>query len=237
MNAINLIGSQLSLTEKLEPQIEDVKTICAFTGEEITKGYPLSNLIKKTFTDHAYIRYNSRYTSINAVCCIEAVIPSGDRFNSLRNYSYFVNESELKLLKREEILDIILSLKSEPFVLSVTYSNKKHTSYKSVLNTSKDQFKVITDKGLVSVDMNKVRKLLPIIQSWYTVVRGKESTAAQPTYFTKVDILNGCTNHKKIKLYGIEKYFNESKIIQQYRNTAFLNLIVHILNKSTYVKS
>lgn len=231
MNSINLISKHLD-ENNLSIEVHDVDAVCAFTGEQISRGVKNKDLIKKTFTDWAYLKYRSDFSSVDAALCIEAVIKSEKGFNSLRNYSFFATESELVFLRREDILDLVLSVPSTPFVLCVTYSNKKHTAYKATVNYNQKNFIVTTDIGDVNIDIDKVRSILPIIQSWYTVVRGKEETSAQPTYFTKAEILNGCDNHKRINDYGIEKYYKENEIIEQYRNTAFLNFIVHILNKS-----
>ena len=136
-------------------------------------------------------------------------------------------------MKREDILQEILSLNDSPFVICVTYSNKKHTAYKSTLNYSIEKFVVTTDLGDVVVERKKLEAILPTLQSWYSVIKGKQNTSTQPTYFTKSEILNGSTNTKRIRQYGVEKYFRENAEIGKYRNTAFLNLIVHILNKKS----
>lgn len=230
MNNLQLIASGLDINN-LSLTVQNVNTICSFTGEKITKGVANNDLIKKTFTDHCFLRYSSDYSSVDAAMCISAVIQGSKGFNSLRSYSFLATKGELSILKRESILETILNLKSTPFVLCVTYSNKKHTSYKSIINTDVNNFVVTTDIGNVSISIDTIRRILPVIESWYSIVDGKEKTSTQPTYFTKNDILIGCSNAKKIKEYGVAKYFKEDQKIQEYRNTSFLKLIVHILNK------
>lgn len=232
MTSIEFIAQHLN-PENLKIPIIESNTICSFTGGKIIKGVENKNLIKKTFTDHEYLKYSSDFSSVEAALCIEAVIPSEKGYNSLRNYSYLVTDTELKLLKREETLDTILSLKDTPFVLCVTYSNKKHTAYKSTLNYNIEKFVVTTDLGDVVIERKKLQSILPTLQKWYNVVEGKENTSTQPTYFTKAEILNGSDNIHRIRQYGIEKYYRENAEIEKYRNTAFLNLIVHILNKKS----
>lgn len=230
MTSVDFIAKHLPL-ENLNITILPVNDVCSFTGKVINEGVENKTLIKKTFTDHAYLKYPSDYSSVEAALCIEAVIPAKKGFNSLRNYSYFVSEKELKLLKRDEILDLILNLNESPFILAVTYSNKKHTAYKTTLNYNSEKFVVTTDVGDVIIERKKLLDILPVLQNWYTVVEGKQDTSAQPTYFTKAEILSGSENIKRIRQYGIEKYYCENAEIEKYRNTAFLNLIVHLLNK------
>lgn len=206
---------------------------CAFTGQQITEGVLLKDIIRKTFTDHAYIRYRSAYASKDAALCIEAVYDTGSRLNSMRNYSYLATEKELRILQRADLLDVLMQPKPLPFVLAVTYSNKKHTAYKCSLNTSNSNFIVTTDVGDVLFDHQDAAAILPVLQSWYCIVPGKEQAEKQPTFFTKEHILHGCSSTKRIMQYGIEKYFAENEVIQGFRNTAFLNLLVHTLNKTT----
>ena len=74
--------------------------------------------------------------------------------------------------------------------------------------------------------------MLEILNSWYKVLDGNESKQ-QPTYFTKADILGeNVPTYNKIKVYGIYKYLQEVKTLESYRNTLYLKLLVHILNKT-----
>ncbi len=227
MNSIDFIGKHLD-RNNLKLQIHEVDTVCSFTGLPIKEGVSNSDLIKKTFTDHAYVKYASGYSSINAALCIDAVLPSEKGFNSLRSYSYLVTDKKLSLLKREDIENILLNPPKEPFILVATYSNKKHTAYKTKVNYSNKKYQVTTDLGNLIANTSEVKKIHKIIKKWYTV---NKDTKAQPTHFTKSEILNGCDNTKRIEAYGIDKYFRENEIIQQHRDTAFLKLLTHALNK------
>lgn len=228
MTNLELIAQHLNELN-LKLPIHKVDTVCSFTGEKIVAGVSNDDLIQHTFTDHAYIKYPSGYSSIHAALCMSAVIKSEKGFNSLRNYSYLATNQELKLLKRSDILSILVEPPSTEFVLCVTYSNKKHTAYKSRVNYSDDDYVVTTDKGNVEVNLYNLKYILPILQSWYTVTK---DTKQQPTYFTKKDILNGCSDTRRIHAYGVEKYFEESAQIESFRNTAFLELVVFALNKN-----
>lgn len=232
MTVIDFIAKHLDPNNLKEGFVkEGIDAVCSFTGRRITKGVPNKKLIKSTFTDHDYLKHSSEYSSVEAAMCIESVYPAPKGLNALRNYSYLVTENELIVLARNEVLKHILEPPKGLFVLCVTYSNKKHTAFKAKLNGNRDVFWVVTDVGNVLVDRSKVVKILEVAEKWYTVVEGKEGSKAQPTYFTKADILNGCSNMKKIKEYGVDKYFEENSILQEFRDTDYLQLIVHALNK------
>jgi len=225
-------GNQKGKEVDLFPIHENIDEICCFTGEKITRGILKSDVIKDVFTDHQYIKHESNYISLDAVFCMQRVIPNKtDGLTSLRNYHFICTEKELNLLKREQLEETLFNLKNEPFVFVITFGFKKHTTFKSKINQSNQNFIITTDKADIKVSMNDVNKIYPVMKKWYTVVKGKENTSAQPTYFSKDDILHGCSNYKKIEDYG-DHYFNENEIIKPFRNSLFLELLAYILNKS-----
>lgn len=225
MTSVNLIGQHLN-RDNLKLKVYPVDTVCAFTGKQITEGVRNSDLIKKTFTDHEYLRYPSEYSSIDAALCIEAVIPGKTRMNALRNYSYLATEKELIFLDRSQILDVILWPPAGYYVLCCTYSNKKHTAYKAVVNHGYPVV-VTTDINTVEVTKTHLVEILPIIRRWYTVIPEKQ----EQTYSTKKEIETGIVSAKKIERYGVD-FFEENARLDKYRGTQVLKLLVHILNKN-----
>jgi hypothetical protein len=228
---MNLISKHLD-KKNLKLKIYQVDSICAFTGIKVSEGVLMKDLIKKTFTDQELIKFNSDHASIEIALLIEAVIKSEKGFNSLRNYSFYADESKLELLKRENILELLLDIPNKPFQIGVTFSNKKHLAYKSPVNFDTDNFQIVTDLGIVNFGKQKAIKVVEIAQKWYTVLPGKKETSTQQTFFTKEQI-KGTTqpNHKQIEAYGLQKYFKESQELNKFRGTALFNLIIHILNK------
>lgn len=216
--------------------IEGLDTVCAFTGRHISKGYKLTDIISKVFTDFEYIRYDSKYVSEEIALCIQEVIPTakGGK-NSLRSYSYLATEKELRFFKREDTLELLLNIPETPFRMAVSFNFKKHTSYKTALNSSKDNFVVATDLFNVRFDRTEVLRFLPLIQSWYTIIPGKEGSSQQPTFFSKADILGGNADYKKQVVYGLDKFESENEFLKPYRNTQLLTFIVHVLNKKIHV--
>lgn len=229
---MELISKHLSEKNLKIKIYSDFSDICAFTGKPLTRGVLIDDLISDVFTDWEFVKYESKYASVEIALCISEVIQGKTGFNSLRNYNFMANSHELLLLQRNEILNNFLNIKHTPFRCGVTFNNKKHLSFKTILNTDVNDFIVTTDiMGNVKFNIGVVNKILPIIENWYSVVSGKETTSAQPTYFTKDEILYGNAQYKKQELYGFDRYEHENDFLQQYRNTNFLKLLVHILNK------
>lgn len=218
----------------IKSPVVECDTICAFTGEKIKEGVLKSKLLSIKFTDFDLIKYNSDYVSVGIALLLSNVIDNGKgRFNPLRNYSFYADKNGYRLLAREDILELLLDIPDVPeFQICVTYSNKKHIAYRSKPQINKNLFTVTTDRGNVLFDMIKVRRALPIIQSWYTILPGNKSKQ-EPTFFTKAEILGeALPNYNKITTYGTSKFFKENKKIEEFRGTFLLNFLVHILNKT-----
>ena len=111
--------------------------MCAFTGEAIEAGYPLKALLSGNFTDQAYFRFPSNYASVAAALCLSDVVPSKSRPDymvGIKLASSLVTASALRWLDRADWLAVLLTPPAPPFVLCLTYANKKHMSYKARVN-------------------------------------------------------------------------------------------------------
>lgn len=216
----------------LKPKVKPCEAVCAFTGVPITEGVLLDELLSDVFTDYEYLRYPSKFASVGAACCIAEVLPAEKKLNSLRNYSFFATASEFRYLQRDSALALLLNMPATPFVVGITYSNKKHLSYKSRTQTNPAHYIVTTDVGDVLFDLSKAVRILSLCQPWYSVSLQNAAKADQPTNFTKAEILTGqVANYGKIVAYGVERFASENAELQQFRNTPLLDLIVHLLNK------
>lgn len=212
--------------------IYNCNSICAFTNKQITKGVLKSDIISKTFTDFDLIKYKSDYVCVDIALLLSRIIKNDKgNYNSIRNYSFYCDNDGYKLLSRNEILDLLLNLKTNKFQICITFKNKKHIAYRSKIQLNNKNFIVTTDIGQILFDVKLTKSILPIIQSWFTITN---DTKQQPTYFNKSDILGlSIPNFKKINAYGIDKYFNENFILDKYRDTLYFKLLIHILNKKT----
>lgn len=217
----------------IKSPIVECNSRCAFTGEKIKEGVLKSKIISKTFTDFDCIKFKSDYVSVGIALLLSNVIKTEKgTFNSLRNYSFKTNTKGFDILNRANILDFLLSKKSTPFQICITFSNKKHIAYKSKKQVSSNFFTITSDIGDIIFDVSKTKEILPVIQRWYSVVKDNKSKQ-QPTNFTKSEILGeNIPIFKKIQAYGASKYFKENNIIEKYRNTLYFKLLIHILNKT-----
>lgn len=256
MQPIDFIAQHLNINNLSKP-VHKCNNVCAFTGNKITEGVKLKDITAGTFTDYEYIRYNSEYASVNTALCISQSIlndtPSytdrerieidesavkfefkeykkfKQKINSLRSYSFICTNDDLLLLSREDFMRNILNPPEPPFIIAYSFNNKKHISYKSVISYSKEEFFVCTDSlGNVKFEAEKVNFIYPIIQRWYT--KNNEIHKVNESYFNKTEILSGSENYGKIKTYGIDLYEKENAIIEKYRNTSFLTIMVRLLN-------
>lgn len=198
MNSINFIGKHLlHYKGNIKIKIYDCDTICAFTGDKIYKGVKKKEFIKDSFTDIEYIKYQSDYCCVESILCMSEVVPNGKgKFNSLRSYSFIVTENELKIIKnRQDIVNFILN-QEIPNIIAYSFKNKKHISYKSIINYNSSDCVVSTDNGNIKFILDNFKEAYDYAMRWYSVVPGKEKM--QQTYFTKDEIQNGVTNYKKI---------------------------------------
>ena len=183
LHPVELIGKHLD-RNNLRLTNYAINSKCAISGKDITQGILVTDLVSDVFTDWQYIRHG-KYVSIEAALCIAEVIKTDKGYNSLRNYSYIATPDKFQFLKREHILDTLLTLNESQFCIAVSYSFKKHLSYKCVLNEQSESFYITTDVGTFLFDKNKVRDFLPILQSQYSI------STKDFTYFTKQDIAAG----------------------------------------------
>ncbi len=215
-----------SFTDK---PIKEYDCQCKLCGKDSNFG--VSGMITDTFTDHAYFRNPESDLLCRDCAVVLGKIEHNGKKTFLRNFSFLCTEEEFRILKREEILDIILKPPKGKFILCVTYNNKKHMAFKAQIQENREWFRVTTDTGVVAVDRKKAEDIISVIQNWYSVIPEKADTKAQPTYFTKQDILTGCNNYKKMEEYGAEKYFTENQQIDRLRRSGMFKLLVFCLNK------
>ncbi len=181
-------------------------------------------VIGASFMDDAFLS-GSNYLCIYCAACIGIGQPQN---LAIRTTSFLATEKQLIRLKREQLWENILHPPVVPFVFGITYTHKKHISFKSYVNFSRDIYMIRTENESVTIKRDAIRNLCEIIQNWYTICR---DISTKPTFFTKQDVLSGCNNYKKIEHYGADRYLSENKKIERYRKTSLLKLLVYALNK------
>ena len=218
----HLIGRHLRVPEGSPPAGP-----CCMCGDADAPQLDRAKAISSTFPDGDRLGSEARVCVYCAACLgygIEA------RTEWLRNHSFVATEGELVRLKREEIWARLMSPPKEPYVFGVTYAHKKHVSFKAPVNLPGQRpFVVRTENGECRMDPDgRDAGLIAAIRRWYTVCR---DTAQQPTWFTKAEILAGCSNFRRIEDYGVERWRSDDEVIAPRRRTPELELYVHVLNK------
>lgn len=209
---------------------QGIDTVCRMCGCPITSGYSTKDVIKKTFTDYDYLRFESDHVCADCTVCLGKIAyeKNGETKETyLRCFSFLATDHEFITLPRVELLPLILNPPNPPFALTITYLGQKHTAFKSHLNYDRFIFLIRTDKGDVLVDVALARQISEISQRWYSEQPEKPTF----TWFTKDEILHGCSNLMKIENYGLQKYFQENQLLSQWRGLPLFELIIHCLQK------
>lgn len=216
------------------------EAVCAFTGKPLFEGVAKKHLLSSNFTDFEYLRYVSDYVSKEAYLCMKPVRVEGlEKPIELRNYSFIVTETSIKVLSQSDFLPLLLNPPAPPFVLcvsfdvqvktndkgilqaSVTMPTKKHASFKTQINYGRDDYVIHTGRELIEVSRAKAEEIYNLIRGWYTYKDDKK----KETWFSKADILAGCSNYNRIQAYGINRYYEENERLGRCRGTGLLKLI------------
>lgn len=204
-------------------------TVCCMTGQPLQQACLKKDVIGDNFTDIQYLRYPSAYISPDIAKLIVGKAVDG---NGLRNYSFYADNHGLVILKREDIWGHIFAAKDQPFILGVTFSNKKHIAFKATPQYNSDNFRIYTDIGECEFYFDWLKPAISYMQEWYTIVPGKENSTQQSTFFTKANILGETPpTVAQIKAYGEDWYFSENKIFEKYRQMLVFKVLVFALNK------
>jgi hypothetical protein len=225
---MNLIARHILDTALSIPIVDTENAVCAVSGEKLSLACHKKDVIGENFTDHTYLRHKSDYISPDVAKCILPVVNG----NSLRNYSFFATPFELRLLKREEIWPLLSAEKPLPFVLAVTFSNKKHIAFKALPQFDAIRYTIFTDVAACHFDFQRLYPAMEIMQSWYTIQPDKAGTQAQPAFFSKANIAGETLPAAaQIEAYGAGRFFEENHILEQYRGTLVFRVLCHLLNK------
>lgn len=223
--ATYLIGKHLEPNCTMPP----IRT-CALCGAENIPGYPLPDIIGPSFMDWGLIDHAASGICVYCAACLGTGRP---RTEWLRSASFLATQDYLLRLKREDIWEFLLAPPDLPFVFGVTYTHKKHISFKAPINYSKERYFVQTEDIAIEVTPSRIQRLCQVMQDWYTA---RKDIKTAPTWFTKRDILQGCQNFKRIEAYGVARYIEGDQVISPFRGTALLRLLTYALNKSQLKK-
>lgn len=193
-----------------------IKGYCCFCGAS-TNVLPRRDVLSSNFNDWQHVKYNSKYVCMMCAACLGSQALDG---KALRNYSFIATNDKLITLQLPEISSCVLTPPEPPFVFVVTFTHKKHIVFHACLNHTKDLFTIATDKGNIEIVLGSFRKLYGTCQKLYDYG------------FSKVEMRSGgYKKWAKMDNCGTD-FWSLDNDIKKYRNTFYLEFLLHILQKS-----
>jgi hypothetical protein len=225
------IFNSLNLGPKINEygyDVDDKEFICAWCGRPAKKGFK-KNIISNNFTnwdllDNPGSEYLCHYCSYPFLGSkIKDIAYANGHEKNLRRlivyYHFIATPNKFIAFKNDELPHYLFNLpvgKDEPFVFCITYSYKKHNSFRGVINHSKDKFKIRIETKIVDFDREKAERIIPVLWEMYL-------------YFTKEELTEQHFPTNKILQMGVDK-FNDLKEKQSKLKYNFRELLVKILD-------
>lgn len=203
----------------------EVSGLCCVCGATGTLAAD-KNIIKMGFTDWDYL--SQPYTAVCEPCAVCLTEPK------LRRSSFLANPEQVLWLGREDIWDVLFHDKpplTPPFVMYVTTSWKKHGSIKTRTNNNWESFCVQFEELGVVVEPASLTKLSKALGVFYSVPPEHAHKKQPSTYFTKDQIRTGIYPVHRIQETGLDTFFQNERIIQNYRRTPVFGLLLWALNR------
>ena len=221
-----LIGKHLPLLQG-EPLIERC-AMCGIDSDGEFQGLPVSDVIGDSFMSGQFLGQT------NQICiyCTACLGKGQERDKFIKNFNFMATLSKLKIFKRDEMWDMIFTPPHEPFIWGITYSHKKHISFKAPINMPGSNYQIQTENYTVDINLDiNLKILMSYMQNWYSV---NKDTSAQPTWFTKDEIKAGTRRYGVVEKYGIDEYLREDAFLKKYRGTGLIDLLTFLLNKGPF---
>lgn len=212
MNVTSMIGKHLDLTEGTH------SCRCSICGSQDVKGHLRKNIISSSFMDWDKLKYDTDGLCRNCVACLSN---TGFQGKALRSYSVICTSTALKKATRNKIAEAILNPPTEPYLILVNYSMKKHAFFNAkVNNPDSDYVQIGTDRGSITFLRRFFRN------GWEPAKRLYNGG------FTKADIEAGTTaKYTKIEEYGVEQFYSDMRSLEALRETGTMQVLIHLLQK------
>lgn len=232
MNQNKLIYKSLNLKEKIKNygyHIKNKEFNCAWCGNEHKRGFKVKKITSSNFTNWDLMQNPSSEYMCPACSApflgskIKDIDYTNGNEKNLRRlliyYHFIATKNKFIAFKNDELPEYLMNPpipENEPFVFCVTYSYKKHNSFRAIINHSKDKFKIRAETKVINFDRKKAKDILPVLWELYL-------------YFTKEEIINQHFPTNKIFQMGVDR-FDELKKEQESLKYNFRELLVKILD-------
>lgn len=199
-------------------ETEQCKGICAFCGTEINEGVLLKNSVSDTFTNFDLLI--DRTASHVCKCCYACLKDARlRRMNFIAVGDSDESNAHLIIFKRDEIERYLFNPPPVPFVMSVTLTMKKHSSFKARVNYSQKLFYIQKEDEQILFSPNKYKEIHESMKKLYST-------------FSKTAIQTSDYQQNFIRKYGLQNFMRDEEIIKRERGTQQFNLLVYALNMS-----
>ncbi len=142
-----------------------------------------------------------------------------------RKKSFYITEEEVKLIKQNEIADILRNIKV-PSILSFTESNKIARLPYSVMNYSKRDYILRCDKESVHFNLFEDVPLMDYLEGLYNDFS-----------LTKKELLTGDLKDKKRKEMGVNNIIKFLEKTEKLRGSYKYKILINFINKKEIEKN
>ena len=187
---------------------------CAICGIHDLEYEFINKIINNNFNNFEIFKFNTNVICKNCIKCLK------NTYNNkcIRNFSVFVTENGIENLSKENIYNILISNKKTPFILSWTFSYKKHWFQYCNINNDNNRFIIGTDLGCILINLKTFKSDYGIYFLLREFGMSKEELFLQKTFkynlFDKIEYNDYILNINKIK---------------KFKNTLYSKFIISIL--------
>ena len=201
--------------------------ICKMCGQHTEKGFKAKDVIK----DARFTNFDELKNIKSDVVCEHCTACMKNA--QLRRSSYIADENKIIFLKKNDIENYIFDLDKivkGSFVVCVTDSFKKHTSFKATVNNDTKKFVVTHENYKFWFDVKQLKEIYQTMNDMYL-------------HFTKDEILSGeyepYLMMEYFKEHTEDEFFSNESILVKERGSNAFKFLVHIMNserKNEFVK-
>lgn len=192
---------------------------CKMCGCKTEHGFASKDYIKDTrFTNFDELkRIESDIICEHCAACMKET--------KLRRSCYIADETQIIWLKKNDIENYVFNLGNivtGQFVVCITESFKKHTSFKAVVNKSTDRFTITHENYKFVFDTRKMKKVYAVLNEMYL-------------YFSKDELLTGDYNTYYIIEYmksghTEQEFLQNESVLKTVRGSKAFEFCVYMLN-------
>lgn len=200
---------------------------CKMCGVKTEKGFKAKDVIK----DARFTNFDELKNIKSDIVCEYCTACMKDA--QLRRSSYIADEEKIIFLKKNDIENYIFNLESVvkgSFVVCITESFKKHTSFKATVNNDTRKYIITHENCKFWFDVKQLKEIYRVMNDMYL-------------YFSKDEILTGEYEPylmlEYFKQHSENDFFNNESILNKERGSNVFKFLVHIMNserKNEFVK-